>query len=283
MSTLPNPKAIKALALDLDGTILAPGPELSDRAVKAVKGCTGRGIKVIIATGRAIASAERFRAALGVAGPMVYFNGAIVAEMPENKILRAALLDKKAIDFCINLSREKGVYYQVFFPGNGPDSRIALMAERDDPERKMYGGHTGIFSQLVDLKEVLGRNEIEGCYKSMFIAEPEILAAIRPRLDEYLGGNAYIAQTTRTFLEIMNAGVSKGQGLKTAMEHLSLKREEIIAFGDEENDLPMFDEAGFSVAPSNAKDAVKARADLIIGSNSEDGVAVFLEEFFIRH
>jgi len=64
------------------------------------------------------------------------------------------------------------------------------------------------------------------------------------------------------------------------MERLSLKREEAIAFGDEENDIPMFARAGFSIAPSNAKDAVKAKADLVIGSNVEDGVAAFLEEFF---
>jgi hydroxymethylpyrimidine pyrophosphatase-like HAD family hydrolase len=64
------------------------------------------------------------------------------------------------------------------------------------------------------------------------------------------------------------------------MEHLSIKKEEIIAFGDEENDLPMFEAAGFSAAPFNAKENVKAKADLVVGSNAEDGVAAFLEEFF---
>jgi hydroxymethylpyrimidine pyrophosphatase-like HAD family hydrolase len=74
--------------------------------------------------------------------------------------------------------------------------------------------------------------------------------------------------------------VSKGQGLKAAMKRLSIKSEEVIAFGDEENDLPMFSVAGFSAAPANAKESVKAGADIVIGSNAEDGVAAFLEKYF---
>ena len=113
----------------------------------------------------------------------------------------------------------------------------------------------------------------------MFIAEPEIQAEIRLHLDERPGG-IYVTQTQPTFLEIMDAEASKGRGLKFIMDHLALKKEEVIAFGDEENDLPMFTAAGFSAAPSGAKENVKAAANLVIGSNAEDGVAAFLEDFF---
>jgi hydroxymethylpyrimidine pyrophosphatase-like HAD family hydrolase len=132
----------------------------------------------------------------------------------------------------------------------------------------------------VDLKEELKRPGLRGCVKAMFLAEPEVFAVIRPRLEEHFKGSVYIAQTLRTFLELMNVKVSKGQGLKFVMERCSLKREEVIAFGDEESDLTMFGVASFFAAPSNAKDTVKARADIVIGSNAEDGVAAFLEEFF---
>jgi hydroxymethylpyrimidine pyrophosphatase-like HAD family hydrolase len=75
----------------------------------------------------------------------------------------------------------------------------------------------------------------------------------------------------------MSPEASKGRGLKTAMEHLGLCSETIIAMGDEENDLPLFDIAGFSAAPANAKPQVLAAADFQIPSNAEEGVAVFLE------
>ena len=277
MLNLPNPGDIKALAFDLDGTILAPDAVLSERTIKAVNRCTKRGLKIIIVTGRAIEGAEPFRVSLGAEGSMIYYNGAIVAEMPENRIIKTTLLDKKKAEICVDISREMGVYCQIYvFNGK----KIPLLAELDRPEKEMYHKHTGILAGLVDLKEAIGRTEVSGCVKIMFLAEPEIFAKLRPRLDELLGDSIYIAQSHRTFLEVMDAKASKGQGLSFTMERLSLKREEVIAFGDEENDIPMFVSAGFSVAPSNAKDAVKAKADLVVGSNVDDGVAIFLEEFF---
>jgi len=280
---------IKALAFDLDGTLLAPGAVLTEGTVKAIKACQERGLQVIITTGRAIEAAEPFRASLGAEGPMVCYNGAIVADMPGNRILSSTLLDVKAVEFCVDFAREKGLYCQAYFPGadfsdgihsDGNASGIILKAERDGPEREMYHKHTGLLAELVDLKEELRRPGLRGCVKAMFLAEPEVLTEIRPRLEEHFKGGVYIAQTLRTFLELMNVKVSKGQGLKFVMERCSLKSEEVIAFGDEESDLTMFGIAGFFAAPSNAKEAVRAKADIVIGSNAEDGVAAFLEGFF---
>ena len=278
MAMSADPKSIKALAFDLDGTLLAPGAVLTDRTIKAVKGCIGRGIRIIISTGRAVEAVERFRQPLGADGPMVYFNGAIVADMPAGAVLSSTLLDKTSADFCVELSRETGAYCQLYLPVGG-SSRTVLMAEWDGPERQMYFEHTGLLSELGDLKETL-RQYPDGCIKAAFLAEPDAQAGLRPKLAERLGKSVYVTNTMRTFLEIMDAGASKGRGLQFAMEHLSLKSEEVIAFGDDENDIPMFSAAGFSVAPGNAKEAVKAHVDLVVGPNTEDGVAVFLEDFF---
>ena len=271
----PDPRTIKALAFDLDGTILGPGAVLSSRTIKTVNKCIQRGLKIILNTGRAIEGAERFRASLGVEGPMIYFNGAVVAEMPGRKILKRTLLDTEAAKFCARLSRETGAYFQVFLS----DERMTLVTEQDGPDREMYHNHTGILAEIRDLKETLRAYENEGCVKLMFIAEPEKMALIRPRLEEQLGKTVYITKTQFNFLELMNIGVSKGRGLKFVMERLSLKREEVMAFGDDENDIPMFPESGFSVAPLNAKDSVKAQADLVVGSNTDEGVIAFVEEF----
>ena len=276
-----NPNSIKALALDLDGTTLAPGGLLSERSIRTIDKCMQRGLKVIIATGRAPQAAEKYRTALGVEGPMIYLNGALVVDKPGSRTLFSTLLDIKAMEFCVDLSRELGIYYQVFFPGDGDDSQVKIMTERDRPEREMYHSKTGMSIKIADLKEVFYKSDVKGCLKSMFIGEPERLVMLRRRLEEHFSGSVNIVQSMDNFLEIMNSRASKGQALCFVMELLSLKNEEVIAFGDEENDLPMFAVAGFSVAPSSAKDTVKAKADFVTGSNAEDGVAAFLEEFFI--
>jgi Cof subfamily protein (haloacid dehalogenase superfamily) len=278
----PDPHTIKALALDMDGTLLRPGNILSQRTISALKACVKRGIQLILCTGRAVEAAEPFRAAIGAEGLMVYYNGAEVVDMPGGKVLKALPLDLEAVSFCVDLSRSMGVYFQVYFPGPGypDDPRNILAAERQSPETEMYFRHTGIQAEIRDLKEAIALQKSGGCIKCMFIGEPEALDAVRARLEERFGGRVYTARSFKTFLEVLDAGTSKGSGLQYVMERRNIAKNEIIAFGDDENDIPMFRTAGFSAAPDNAKDTVMEAAHIVIGSNAEDGVAEFLEEFF---
>jgi hydroxymethylpyrimidine pyrophosphatase-like HAD family hydrolase len=211
---------------------------------------------------------------------MVYYNGAEVVDMPAGTVLRAALLDLDAADFCVDLARRRGLFFQVFFPAVPGGPGETLMIEKDGPEAEMYRRHTGISPVLGDLKQVIAEGGMPGCIKGMFIAEPEAQEQIRPLLAERFGGGIYMARTFPAFLEIMAAGVSKGAGLRAAMEKRGLAAPDLIALGDEENDLPMFEAAGFSVAPANAKEKVREAADVVTASNADDGAAQYLEALF---
>ena len=271
---------IKALAFDLDGTLLGAGGVLTDRTAEAVRACAQKGLQIIFATGRSIESSEKFRAPLECAGPMVYFNGAIIADMPSGKILHSTLLAKDIAGICLDISRKKGIYFQAYIPGARQMPGQPLLTEKDDIQREKYYEHTKILAEICDLKTVLADPEIFGCVKCMFLAEPEVLDSLRPELDERIGRSAYVVRTTSTYLEILNLNVSKGDGLIKALKHRGVKQEETIVFGDEENDLRMFEIAGLSVAPANAKDIVKSKADIVTVANTEDGIAKFLEEIF---
>ncbi|MDR3342415.1 MAG: Cof-type HAD-IIB family hydrolase [Treponema sp.] len=281
-----KPETIKALALDLDGTALRPDNRLSDRTIRVLRACGDRGIGVIICTGRSIKAAEPYRLAIGAEGPMVYFNGAEVVDMPGRKVLNTALLDLEVVDFCSALARDTKIYFQVYFPGNPAGTAVptatgeVLMAENQTQETEMYFNHTGIQAVIGDLHTALATPGLQGGIKGMFITDPAMQAVVRPKLLEQFGSRIYMARTHKTFLEIMNPQASKGQGLKHAMAYRNLTPAEVIAFGDEENDLPLFSAAGFSVAPANAKELVREAADMVIGSNAEDGVAAFLETWF---
>ena len=276
-----NPNNIKALALDLDGTTLLPDTTMGDRTRKALTACVERGIQIILCTGRATEAAERFRLLIGTEGPMVYYNGAEVVDMPAGRVLSATLLDREVVDFCTDLSRSMGVYFQVYFPGQGYPSEPGneLISERQSMETEMYLNHTGIQAKTGDLKEAADQNP-QGCIKCMFLGDPEVLETVRPRLTGHFGSRIYVARSYRTFLEILNADASKGAGLRKAMEFRGLQPAEVIAVGDDENDIPMFNAAGFAVAPANAKESVRNSADKVIGSNADEGLAEFLEGFF---
>jgi len=270
---------IKALAVDLDGTALLPDTSMGERTVRCLKGLVDRGIQVMVCTGRAIESSQRYYSAIGATGPMVFFNGAEVAEVPNVKMISSNLMGLDVIDYGIDLARSMDIHYQAFFPPQG-GSWEALLIEKQRPEAEMYHKHTGIVPVVTDLKAVIAKPEIKGCFKAMFICDPSLHDELRRKMGERFGDSIYMARSYPTFLEIMNAGVSKGEGLKTAMKCRGLKMEELIAFGDEENDLPMFSVAGFSAAPSSAKEKVREAADFVFGSNAEEGLAVFLEKLF---
>lgn len=275
-----EPQNIRALALDLDGTLLRSGAFLSERTIHTLKACLDRHIKVIICTGRSVESTEPFRSAIGAEGPMVYFNGAQVLDMPARKPLYTAFLDLAVVDYCVDLSRRMGLYYQVYVPGIPDHPQELLITEHPSEEAQIYHTHTGIQVIYRDLKEILASPGLQGCIKGMFIAKPEIHESIQRQLQERFGGRIYVVRSSRTFLEVLDAQASKGRGLRRALEHYGPACTPVIAFGDEENDLPLFEAADIAVAPANAKAQVRAAADLVIGSHEEDGVAAFLEEFF---
>ncbi|MDR2922232.1 MAG: Cof-type HAD-IIB family hydrolase [Treponema sp.] len=271
---------IKAIAVDLDGTALLPDTSMGERTVRCLRGLAGRGIQVIVCTGRAIESSQRYYSAIGATGPMVFFNGAEVADVPDVKIISSNLMGLDVVDYGIDLARSMDIHYQVFFPPLQGASWEALLIEKQRPEAEMYRNHTGIVPVVTDLKAEIAKPETKGCIKAMFICDPSLHDEIRLKIRERFGDSIYMARSYPTFLEIMNTGVSKGEGLKTVMECRGLKPEEIIAFGDEENDLPMFGVAGFSAAPSGAKEKIRQAADFVFGSNAEEGLAVFLEDLF---
>jgi Cof subfamily protein (haloacid dehalogenase superfamily) len=280
-----NPRKIRALALDLDGTTLLPDTTLGQRTVHCLKSLISGGMQVLFATGRAIEGVQRYWTEVGVQGPMVFFNGAEVADIPSGKMLSVHLLDLDVVDFGIDISRSMGVYYQIYLPAGITESRWeALIMEKPGSEAEMYRKHTGITPVAMDLKAAIAGPEVRGCVKAMFLADPSLHEEIRRKMLDRFGGRITVTRTFPTFLEVMNTGVSKGQGLMTALQHRGLAPEGVIACGDEENDLPMFNVAGFYAAPSNAGEKVRQAADFVFGSNAEEGLASFLEEnFFPKH
>ena len=274
-----DPSAIKALAIDLDGTALLPDNTLGDRTVSCLKKLIGRGIRVIICTGRAVEASRIYFSAMGAHGPMVFFNGAVVADVPDVKIISSAAMGLDVIDFGVDIARSMDVHFQAFFPPQ-EKGREMLLIEKQRPESEMYRKHTGIEPTVCDMKAAIQQASVKGAIKAMFITDPSLHDAIRQKMLGQFDSRIYITRTYPTFLEIMAAGVSKGEGLKTVMKSLGLKPQEVMAFGDEENDLHMFSAAGFCAAPSSAKDTVQQAADFVFGPSSEEGMADFMQKLF---
>ena len=87
-----------------------------------------------------------------------------------------------------------------------------------------------------------------------------------------------VVQTAAFYLEVIPRAINKGQGILDICRALQMQPEEVVAFGDAENDIPMLRAAGVGVAMGNADPAVKAAADMVTLSNNEDGIAFALDQ-----
>ena len=285
-----DPKTIKALAIDLDGTTLLPNTTLGERTKNCIKKLISNGMQIIIATGRAVESSERFRCAMGAEGPMVFFNGAEVVDVPSGKLLHANMISLDVVLLGSEIAHDLNVHFHVFLPsGISPETGKkdpkqkygALLFEKFGPSLEYYMNHTSITPVLKDFKSIPLMPDVTGCIKGMFIVDPSVHDEIRARIKNRFGDQVSVIRSYPTFLEVINNGVSKGEGLRIAMEHRGLKPEEVIAFGDEENDLPMFPVAGFCGAPASAREMIREAADFVYGSNADEGLAIWLEEKFL--
>lgn len=282
-----DPKKISLIVSDLDGTLLLPNSTLGKKTISIIKECCARGLKFMIATGRSVEAAEVYRSELELCGTMIYFNGAEVVDMPSKRILHSNMLPQDAAIICTHIAHEHGVHFQVYFSDdthgtpNANSANEILFSENPNEFSKIYEDRTGLKFVYGDLLQKLESKDSPRCIKGLFAADEKTIDMLQKKLKERFGNTLNIVKSAPILLEILHPEASKGGALQAALKLHNIKKEEVIAFGDEENDISMLKTAGYAVAPSNAIVEVKALADKIIGSNSEETLALFLEKHFL--
>jgi len=259
----------KAIAVDLDGTVLLPDASLSGRTIDTLQACLKLGLPVLFSTGRSPIATTRYAEALGVTGPMVFYNGAAVVDVPSWKVLHTTPVDAELVAACLKIARRADIHFQGFLTGD------RLIFERDRPECQIYYQRTGLRGEFANFDDVLANGGV--FYKCMFIAESAILDGTEREIDELLGDTVYRTRSHHNMLEIMAPGISKGASLLRALALRGIDPSGVIAFGDAENDIPMLQAAGLGVAMGNSTQVVKDAALDIALPNTDDGVAVYLE------
>lgn len=126
------------------------------------------------------------------------------------------------------------------------------------------------------------RGKNSGVQKIILLAPQSLIASIRPEVEERVQNySSSVTQAVEGMLEIVPVGINKGTGIKAVAEAVGLDVSRCMAIGDGENDLPLFQACGMSVAMGNAVDAVKAAATVETASNDEGGVADAIYSYVI--
>lgn len=267
----------KVIAIDMDGTLLNSKLEVSERNKKALRIATEKGIQVVISTGRIFTSARYYAKLLGLITPIIACNGAYVCEYHRNNVLYEEPL--KGIDFkqIINLAEKYDLYYHFYDNKTFYAKRLeeTVLKYFKWNEEQSEGDKVDI--KIIDNPIQLANEQDLKVYKvSIYDYDREKLNFMRGLLSK--NKNIEIVSSWKTNIELMNKGVSKGKALEKLCNMFNISRDEVIAIGDNYNDLSMLEFAGTSVAMGNGEEEVKKIAHLVTDSNDNDGVAKAIEE-----
>jgi Cof subfamily protein (haloacid dehalogenase superfamily) len=261
-----DPRAVRAVAMDMDRTILPSSLELSPATVAAVAAVRRAGIEPIIATGRMFASARPYARQLGVTAPVICYQGALVADPDTGEWLLHRPIDVPTALQVIADVRRAGFHMNVYV-----DDR--LYVEKPTPEARTYAEHARLQMHVVgDFDTWLTHPTT----KIVVVGDPEPLDGLNERLRDRYGDRLFIAKSLPIFLEIASPGVSKGMALRFVCERLGIDTGDTVAFGDGANDLELLAAAGLGVAVADADPALLEVADWTVPPVGEDGVAGFL-------
>lgn len=268
----------KLIVTDMDGTLLNSKGEVSEENVSALKELRDRGIHVAIATGRIYTTARVYAKHLGLLTPIICCNGAMVKNLENDKEIYTNPMSKEDCLKVIDICREHGLYFHFYSDdtiyGEKLENKMLYFSEWG----KTLDEEDRIKIELVkDSKEVIERETI---YKfGIQDDNVELLNRIANVINSTLDVEAH--KSLSNMLDIMNKGVTKGKAIENLASSLGVKQEEIIAIGDNENDLSMITYAGLGVAMGNAEEKVKAASDYITDTNDNHGVAKVVKKFML--
>lgn len=274
---LKNAMSIKLIAIDMDGTLLLPDHTISPAVKEAIAAARERGVNVVLTTGRPYAGVENYLRELHMNQPGDYcitYNGALVQKAADGSAVAQTPLSYDDYRYLEQLSRDVGSHFHAL------DRTTLYTANRDISRYTVHESFVATIPLVFCEAEKMDPNMT--FLKVMMIDEPEILDKAITRIPQEVKEKYTVLKSAPYFLEILDKRVTKGTGVKSLAEALNIKPEEVMAIGDQENDIAMLEYAGVGVAMENAIGSVKEVANFVTKTNLEDGVAYAIEKFVLR-
>lgn len=278
---MPRPRL---LALDLDGTLLAPGGALSDRNAAAVAKARAAGVQVVVCTGRRYRTTAWVLETLALDGPVVVHNGVLTKSGASGETLASHYLSGALYEHALELLREVAppiVYVDRYHEG------LDMVVE---PPERSHAFQAAYLADYADVHRVVPRLDDSPGHDVVMMslmADHAALDALRLRLDDALHDDAHTNFLENKnyeghILEVTSSRASKWAALVEVAAAMGIAAEEIMAVGDDRNDASMVAGAGLGVAMGNAVDAVKQVAQHVTAANDADGVALAIERFVLE-
>ncbi|CUS26870.1 HAD superfamily hydrolase [Paucilactobacillus oligofermentans DSM 15707 = LMG 22743] len=271
--------AIKLVAIDIDGTLVTDEKQLTNETITAINAATAQGVKVVLCTGRPLNGVQAYLKKLGLADQaesyVITFNGSLVQNTNGDIIVRHTVAFNDYLDMEL-LSRKAGLHFHV------ETDQFIYTANRDISPYSI--AESFLVNTPIKYRTVDEMTDELSFSKGMLIDDPALItkALTEKTIPDEFYERFYIVRSEPYFLELMNKDASKGNAIRDLAGQLDIKQDEIMALGDQENDLTMIDYAGLGVAMGNAIDEVKAHANQETLTNQKNGVAAAINKYVLN-
>ena len=259
---------IKMVVTDIDGTIYSEKQGLTNNVKTCMQNLIRNGIYVAIATGRTYASAKYVADEIGIECPLICYQGGLINTY-DGRILDVKYLPQDIARKIVAELRARNIHMNVYIED-------VLYVENDNDYIKAYVGNKGIdyfkvnsfddldFSKLNKILAIDNNPQlIEDLIKELQTKYPEI----------------YVVKSTDIFCEIANKEATKGNAIKFLANKLGFTEKEVLAIGDQNNDIEMVETAGIGVAMGNGTDEIKAKANYITDTVDNEGFVKAINKF----
>jgi hypothetical protein len=271
---------IQMIAIDIDGTLVGDDFVIRKRTEAAIGAAVRRGVHVSLATGRMVSSAEPLARTLGLRDPIIGAQGGIVRAMPTGAASRAGRLGtllyhrpleaahaRAAIAWCVEHGLDPHVNHLETFIIRADDPRV-------DDYSAFLGGSARLVTDLIDAIQ-------HPVTKVIASAEPPRPMRLLAQARAEFAGRADVTVSHPSYLEFVAEGVSKGRAVRWLAARHGVPLGQVLAIGDQLNDLEMISAVGHGAAMPAAPEAVRAAARYVAAPQAEQGVAQLIEALVV--
>lgn len=273
---------------DLDGTLLDRRGYLSGNTKKKLLDLLSRGLRFTVATARGIHSVRPLFQGIPLSFPIVELNGAMITDLASGKHFKINAVKQDLTSRILSLFSEAELppllvsttgsedFLHYFKPVQGKGERYLSDLVNESPDRLREVRHVDevLRFQTASINCFESRERLEPVYLEILRRWPDELKTVF--YDDY-------QDPSMAWLSVYDEKATKDHGIRTVLDMHDIHHDSVTVFGDQSNDLPMFQAFSHAVAVENAIPEIKQHADEVIGHHAEDSVALYLHEIFENH
>ena len=284
-------KDYKLIVTDMDGTLLNDDKKISERNIEAIRKVREKGIRFAFVSGREYVFLEKMAKEYEIDVDAIGLNGTEIRN-DKGEIIWKRLLDRNTVKDILKVLEDEDMLFKIYCEneilGTVPKrideliTKLLMLKIKEDDitedlKSEEYQRLFGRGLTVTDISSYIDEYDYNVEKIEVLDADRELLNKISEKINNVT--DVFITSSYERNIEILHKDVNKGSAIKRFGEYLGIDSSQIMAFGDNTNDIEMLEVAGLGIAMENALDHVKEKADYITLSNENDGVAYAINKF----